>query len=241
MRYTYLLIDLFSMLFPLLFSFHPRLQFYKSWPAFLPAALISGLVFVVWDMYFTHLKVWGFNQAYLTGVYFGNLPMEEALFFFCIPYACVFTYAALPQKGFTKGAERIVTLVLIGVSVLLAVFFNRRPYTTLTFGLLASLIFISRFVLKVKWLSRFYQTYLWLLIPFFLVNGLLTGTCLASPVVWYNRNDMLNLRLLTIPVEDIFYGMVLILLNVLIYNGIRKRFYQCAKKRRQTEVSFGTN
>jgi len=220
MKYTYLLIDLFSVLFPFAFSFHPKLKFYKNWFAFFPAVCISGLIFIFWDMYFTHLKVWGFNPDYLTGIYVGNLPVEEVLFFFCIPYACVFTYACLPLKDSSKSITRWLSALLIAGSLVMSVVFHRYAYTLSTFIVLAILITLAQFVLKVGWLLRFYQTYLVLLVPFMLVNGPLTGTGLAAPVVWYNPAQMMSLRILTIPFEDIFYGMALILLNLLIYNAI---------------------
>lgn len=222
MKYTYLLIDVFSLLFPLLFSFHPRLKFYQKWPAFFPAVLISGISFIAWDMYFTRLKVWGFNPAYLTGVFIGNLPVEEVLFFFCIPYACLFTYEALPQKGFSPGKELVLTLILIGGSLFLTACYWQQLYTVVTFSVLAALLFGVRFIAQIDWLSRFYQTYLILLLPFLLVNGLLTGTGLDAPIVWYNRAEIMDLRILTIPIEDIFYGMALILLNLLIYHKLLK-------------------
>jgi len=238
-KYTYLLIDLFSVLFPFLFSFHSRLKFYRNWAALFPAMLISGLLFIAWDMYFTHLKVWGFNAAYLSGFYIGNLPVEEILFFLCIPYACVFTYTSLPQKGFNHSAFQWVSGSLIVVSVFLAIIFYHQRYTAYTFALMAVLVAVSRFILKVRWLSRFYQTYLILLLPFTLVNGLLTGTVLAAPVVWYSPAEILDIRILTIPVEDVFYGMNLILLNLLMYNWLRGFFYRLRKDRRKAEVSCG--
>jgi len=233
MKYTYLLIDCCSVLFPVLFSFHPRLKFYKSWPAVLPAIAISGVVFIAWDMYFTKLKVWGFNPAYLTGVYIWNLPIEELLFFICIPYACMFTYACLPQKGFGKKIENWLSSLLISCSLILALWFHDRYYTACTFALLALLIFTAGFVFKATWLSRFYQSYLILLLPFVLVNGLLTGTCLAAPVVWYNPAEIIGIRILTIPFEDIFYGMGLILLNILIYTWICENHYRRAKAQKK--------
>ena len=61
------------------------------------------------------------------------------------------------------------------------------------------------------------KIYLFLLIPFFIVNGILTGTGLEAPIVWYNNQENLGVRLLTIPIEDAFYGFELILLNVFFY------------------------
>ncbi len=91
-KYTYLLIDLLSLAVPLVFSFHPKIRLYKHWSALLPAILITAVCYVLWDSWFTRLGVWGFNSRYTTGIYIGNLPLEELLFFICITYSCVFTF-----------------------------------------------------------------------------------------------------------------------------------------------------
>lgn len=60
-------------------------------------------------------------------------------------------------------------------------------------------------------------TYLVILPFFFASNGLLTGSLLDAPIVWYNNEHNLRLRLTTIPIEDVFYGLLLILLNLALY------------------------
>ncbi|MEZ4686865.1 MAG: lycopene cyclase domain-containing protein [Bacteroidia bacterium] len=51
-----------------------------------------------------------------------------------------------------------------------------------------------------------------------LVNGVLT----ALPVVWYNDLENLNLsRLGSIPVEDPFYGMLLLLMNISLFEWFK--------------------
>jgi lycopene cyclase domain-containing protein len=226
MKYTYLLINFFTIIVPFIFSFHPRLQFYKKWPALFPAMIFTGAIFIGWDMYFTSLGVWGFNPDYVTGIFFGNLPIEEIMFFFCIPYACLFTYASLNvlvKKDIFRQVEHTISLVLIVLSIVISACFSNHSYTSYTFVLLAMLILIARYLLKATWVSRFYMTYCLLLIPFLIVNGLLTGTGLEKPVVWYNPQHIINLRIFTIPLEDVFYGMALILLNIMTYSFLTNR------------------
>ncbi len=226
MKYTYLLVNFFTIIIPFLFSFHPKLKFHKTWKAFFPAVFITGLVFVVWDMYFTHLGVWGFNERYLTGINIGNLPVEEVLFFFCIPYACVFTFHCLDlfmPEGRHPKLQQIITLILVGGMLFFAFLNFDRVYTASTFISFSLVLLFAEYILKIDWLNRFYIVYAVLLIPFFFVNGILTGSWIEEEVVWYNTAEFMNFRVGTIPVEDTFYGAMLILINLLIYRFILSR------------------
>jgi len=57
------------------------------------------------------------------------------------------------------------------------------------------------------------------------VNGLLTGTGLDKPVVWYNEAEIIGWRIGSIPFEDVFYGMLLILCNVLVYEWLKQKMF----------------
>jgi lycopene cyclase domain-containing protein len=222
-QYTYLLINLLSVLVPFLVSLHPRSGLSKHWYALLPAIGITTLCYVVWDSWFTYLEVWGFNKTYLTGVHIGNLPLEEVLFFICIPYACVFTYDCLIRvikPTVMQGYLSYFNYALMGAMLVLATVFHTYYYTASAFALLAVLIGIAQYK-KPVWLPQFYVVYAILLIPFMIVNGLLTGTGLNAPVVWYSPAHIMGPRILTIPVEDVFYGMGLVLINTWLYNKFR--------------------
>ncbi|WP_316809742.1 lycopene cyclase domain-containing protein [Pedobacter heparinus] len=226
MKYTYLLIDFFTIIIPFIFSFHPRLNFYKTWKAFFPAVMLTGFLFITWDIYFTGIGVWGFNARYLTGIEISNLPLEEILFFFCIPYACVFTFHCLDlflKKSIPHATERILSPFFMSIFAVVGFLNTDKMYTIVTFTGLSLLLALSRYILKVNWLGKFYIIYAILLFPFLIVNGLLTGTGLDEPVVWYNEAEIFGLRILTIPVEDVFYGMGLILMNVLIYSYLKQK------------------
>ena len=64
-----------------------------------------------------------------------------------------------------------------------------------------------------------------LIIPFFLIsNGLLTGSFLNSPIVWYDGVNNTELRIFTIPIEDFIYGFLLISTNILVYEYLKNKF-----------------
>lgn len=232
-KYLYLCLDIVAVLVPLLFSFNPKKNFAAAWRSWLPAILLPALLFVVWDIWFTRMRVWGFNDTYLTGIRLVNLPIEEVLFFFCIPYACLFTYAALsylrkteplPDKG-----NRVTWILIIGL-LASGIKYYDRWYTAVTFNGLALFLLFLVLVVKPGYLGRFYFSYLFILVPFFLINGVLTGSWIERPVVWYNDQENLGLRLGTIPFEDIFYGMLLILMNVSIYEHVQANAFAVPTK-----------
>lgn len=217
-QYTYLAIDLGCILFPLLASFHPKLPFYKHWRSFCIANIAVALLFLVWDEWFTQLGVWGFNPDYTTGIYIGNLPLEEVLFFICIPYACVFSYFAIhshlkfPPK--TNKWQRAISFVLMITLLFIGIFNFDKLYTSITFVLTAAFLAFSLY--KKLDLTYIYVSYIFIF-PFFLCsNGLLTGSYLSSPIVWYNNAENLNIRIFTIPIEDTMYGFLLIVLNIIL-------------------------
>jgi lycopene cyclase domain-containing protein len=89
---------------------------------------------------------------------------------------------------------------------------------------LAISLLVLKYFVKSRWLAKLIGIYPVLLIPFFIVNSILTGSGLEQPVVWYNNAENLGIRLFTIPVEDIFYGFELILLNIFLYEYFKNKF-----------------
>ncbi len=210
-KYLYLTINIASFLVPFLASFYPKHPFYKNWKNYFKANLIVAVFFIIWDVFFTKIGVWGFNNRYLLGLKLINIPIEEVLFFFCIPYSSVFVYFSLNylvKKNSLKKYQQFITLFLaIGLGIV-GLFFLNRLYTSVTF-ILTSLFLFFNYIKKTDF-SRIYFSYCITLFFFFIVNGILTGSFIDEPVVWYNNNENLGIRMGTIPVEDVFYGFLLI-------------------------------
>lgn len=221
MKWLYLTIDFCTVLVPLIFSFHPKIGFYKTWKAFFAGSVLTAVIFVGWDIAFTARGVWSFNSRYVTGLYFFNLPIEEVLFFICIPYSCVFTYYCLDRfygLQWQPNAERVFCVLLAGVLFIAGSIFIDRSYTSVTSISTAILILLLKFVFRINWFGKAVTVYAVLLAPFLVVNGILTGSGLKEAVVIYNSRENLGVRILTIPVEDIFYGFELFLLNLFFYH-----------------------
>ena len=224
MKSLYLLIDFFTILVPFLFSFHPKLKFYKEWKPFFVANLIVLSIFIPWDIAFTQMGVWGFNPTYLCGIYIYNLPIEEILFFICIPYSCVFTYHCLKiffKFNTNKSLFENISIFLIGLHVTIGLLNYDLWYTSVTYLSTAFVMYFVYFHKKYTWADSFLLIYMVLLIPFFIVNGILTGTGLESPVVWYNNSENLAIRIGTIPIEDVSYGFEMVLINVIFYEKFK--------------------
>ncbi|MFN3916488.1 MAG: lycopene cyclase domain-containing protein [Flavobacteriales bacterium] len=221
----YLYLTLFTLLGPLVLSFDKKVAFYKSWKHLFPGIFIMSLIFISWDVAFEHYDIWGFNDDYLIGIRFFGLPIEEWLFFIVVPYACVFIYACLNAYISCDVLEKFyrpfLWLLVAGLFITGVLFYNRL-YTSITFLGTAGYLFYH-LINRSYWLSRFLLAYLVSLIPFLLVNGVLTGWQIENEIVWYNSSHILNLRIGTIPVEDAIYNLFMLLITVHVYENLMRR------------------
>ncbi len=225
MSALYLYINLAVLAVPLALSFDRRVAFFRLWPYVLPAIAINAAIFIAWDALFTERGIWGFNPDYLIGVNVLGLPLEECLFFFTVPYACVLIYETLrvytslnPSSAWIWQASSIAALVL---AVLAFVHYDRW-YSVSALGLAALLLLLSSLI-RPQWMGRFWVFFAVQLLPFFVVNSLLTGAFTPEPIVWYNPDHHIGPRLGTIPFEDVFYSFSMLLIPVSLFEGLRAR------------------
>lgn len=223
----YLWLNIGSLSIPFLYSFHPKLKLYKKWKYMFPSIVIMMLLFISWDIVFTANGYWGFNTDYLTGLYIVNLPIEEWMFFVCIPYACIFTHYALlhyfPNMQLSEKATQFITYFLIFVLLLLVILFYDRWYSLINFSYAIVLIGLM-LAYKKALLQKFFLTFLVMLLPFFIVNGILTGSFIEEQIVWYDNTQNMGIRMFTIPVEDSVYAFTMILTPLVLTEYFEKKF-----------------
>ena len=95
-------------------------------------------------------------------------------------------------------------------------------YTVVNYSLLVLILTYTVFKVH-NVLNTFFITFLIILVPFALVNGILTGSFIDEPVVSYNNNENLGIRLGTIPVEDIGYAFTMLLMSLVLITKIEKK------------------
>lgn len=222
-NYLYFLVLAGSLLFPLLLSFVNGVSYYKNWKTLLISHFSIAIIFCVWDSIFTKLGIWSFNEKYITGIHLANLPLEEVLFFIVIPYCCLFIYESIKFHFDIKWSSRNYFLVLSIITSVISLLHLQQLYTSISFGLCAFLCAIL-YYRNDKWLSNFSIAFIISLIPFLIVNGILTGGFTDEPVVIYNNAQNLSLRIGSIPIEDLFYGFDLLVMNVLIYEYLKNKY-----------------
>jgi lycopene cyclase domain-containing protein len=225
MKSLYLILDLATVLFPLLLSFDKKVAYVKQWKFVFLAGLVVGIPFLIWDYFFTKAAVWGFNSDYLAGVYIANLPIEEVLFFVVVPFSCVFIYACVKayfEKINFQKFNLLFYILIFGYIVFIAVFGYYGAYAQYVIG-------SSLLTLLVIWFLRKQLHFLPIafmisIIPFMLVNGVLTGGFTDAPIVWYDDLERTPFRIFTIPAEDVLYSFTLLGLNVAVFEWVNHKF-----------------
>lgn len=223
-KLTYLFVDFFTIIFPFVLSFSKWFDFKNYWKYFFPVNLFVAVVYIIWDCIFTYLKVWGFAHEYTIGISIFNLPLEEVLFFICTPYACVFTFYCFRKYVFHRIKFNLnqFWIIFAIIFLVIGVVNFSKLYTSGAFISLAITCMVA-YKMRLIYFFHFLIYYIVILIPFFIFNGILTGSYLGRVVVYYNAQENLGIRLLTIPLEDVFYGMALLLFNLIGFEYLRKK------------------
>lgn len=223
MKGLYLLLDGLTLLFPLILSFDRRVHYFEKWRSVLFATLIVAVPFLVWDFIFTEKGFWGFNPDYLIGVNIGNLPLEEILFFFVVPFACTFIYECAKYYFRRIKFRTVDRFLYFAIPIYALILTLIEPSGWYTLSVVVSSGIVLFFWLSAKRFKFIGISFLISLIPFLIVNGILTGAVTSEPVVWYNEMEKVSPRIWTIPMEDVLYCFTLIVAVFLLSEFFEKK------------------
>lgn len=220
MYFHYLLFNILVLAGPLAFSFEKRIHFISHLRRILLALLPVLLLYVLWDSHVAG-KHWFFSPTATLSFRLFNLPIEEWLFFLTVPYASLFVWENIRllvrDKVFPFFAlVQVVLCCALPVGIVL--FGHGKEYTSLALIVTGLTALLDR-VLRTNLLLHLRTwVYLGIITVFLLLcNGFLT----ALPVVMYSTAHQLDIRIITIPIEDFFYGHSMVLLTTMLYEKLR--------------------
>ncbi|POY36508.1 lycopene cyclase domain-containing protein [Flavobacterium alvei] len=223
----YLFLNIASFIIPFLYSFENKMRYIKRWKAVFSAILITATFFIIWDVFFTKIGIWSFNPRYHSGIEFFDLPIEEWLFFICIPYASLFIHFAFhhfcPKVSLTDRTVKLIYWILMLITIPILFFNLDKWYTAVNYSVFIGILTLTVFKIP-NVLNTFFITFLIILIPFLIVNGILTGSFIDEPVVIYNNSENLCIRIGTIPVEDVAYAFSMLLMSLVLIKKIENNF-----------------
>lgn len=221
--YFYVLIG--SLAVPMLYSIFVE-DFIIHWKNFSISTTIIAVIYLVWDAIFTAQGIWGFNHDYCLNIFFFKLPLEEILFFFIIPFCSLLIhyafYSVLPNTKLSKKITYGISILFIVISALLIILNYSKAYTFVNY-LFLLIVLILGIKYHFELLQKFFITFLIILIPFLIVNGILTGIITETPIVWYDNTQNLGIRIFTIPIEDAGYAFSMLFGNLMIFEYLNQR------------------
>ena len=220
MKTEYLFFNLLVVLGPLVCSFEQRVHYVSRWGMALLTATLVAIPYTFWDMLVVG-RHWTFNPQFTLDIHPGGLPPGEWLFFFTVPFACLFVWESIcayrapnPRSGLRIARYGFYAGFPAAVIVLIA----GREFTA----------FVALSVAVAALADWAFQTDLLLQPRAYLFLGLVTLLILVCnsylagrPIVFYEDAYRLGLRIGAIPIEDFGYGLGLVLLNAVVYEKLK--------------------
>jgi lycopene cyclase domain-containing protein len=178
-----------------------------------------SLIFIIIDELVTGVW-WSFNPTFISGLYIGKLPIEEIAFFISVPFACLFLYLNLKNLLVAKQLSFPHNPLLLAIipSALISLL-NGLWYTLTVLAATTGIILTDKHY-SGKLSQRTFLIFMGITIVFTaLFNGYLT----ARPVVTYNADYKSTIQVGTVPIEDFFYGLILIYAVIYRYDTLCSR------------------
>ncbi|OHD10885.1 MAG: hypothetical protein A2Z96_03975 [Spirochaetes bacterium GWB1_48_6] len=216
-KWAYVLIPSLAVLVPLILSFDEKVGFYQFFIPYLISTTLVGLLYLIWDALVVIKGHWKFNDDFVGTWRFFHLPLGEYLFFFFIPYSCLFLYEVgrayfgsfivFPWIGMIS---QIISIIILG----LAFIYRKKGYSFLALVSVA-LFFQLQGIFFPELLGSF--DFLFFIgfstLGFLLVDGIYT----SLPTIFYNPQSYWNIRIFSIPLEDFLYNLSHLGLILIVY------------------------
>lgn len=211
MRFGYYLFNAAVFVPVFLLSLTTDVQPHRRIKRLVAGSLLVSLPFILWDIWAVRAGHWSFNERYVVGPYLFGVPVEELLFFFTVPFACMYVWGVVrkhdksPQKmSLTTMRGVFVAVTLLAALLLLLYWGNGYTRSALIAFFITLLLLVWR--RDIVSLRQFWVFQACILGLFLVANTVLT----ALPIITYGADSFIGFRIGTIPVEDFFFNFALL-------------------------------
>lgn len=201
--------------------FTTRFQFIRDW---WKPILVSSIIYCIWDLIFSNLGIWGFNKNYILGIELSGFPLEEILWFPIIAYCSIYIYAIrtrIKSSEYNYLLGKVLTIIFGLIMLLLFIINYTELYTSFSSWVGLSIILLYYIFKKQEQLYTFSLSFLIIMIPMILADGLLTGMFTLEPVIIYNSQEFSGIRLISIPIEDFSFGYSFLGATIFLKNAFK--------------------
>ncbi|MFZ1517038.1 MAG: lycopene cyclase domain-containing protein [Saprospiraceae bacterium] len=200
-----------------LYPFFPgRFYFFKKW---WKPILAGSVFFILWDFVFSKLGIWGFNERYISGQTIFGFPIEEICWFPIIAMCSLFVHELVSRFSIDESRWAYGTLVVVFLGMLIFYGFNfDKMYSGVSAAIVNLILFWFWRGGILAEIGRFSRSFLVILIPMILFDGLLTGMFTKQALVIYNFEEFSGQRIGSIPIEDFIFGYGFLSFLILLQN-----------------------
>lgn len=225
-NYIFLSILILIVIAPAYYAITGKYDFRNKLRYGMPAIFITGFMFLLWDIRFTEVGIWSYDTDFTIGIFHKSLPIEQWLVYLVFPVTALLVYEIMKTRFRTLDLNTVFTAVALLLVIVLAVFaylFRVRIYTFFSF--LFTTIYLAYTIFRKQFkpnLTYFFLTYLIILIPYFILNWILTWNL----AIEYHQEQVLNVWIGMIPIENFVYLFLLLLINITVYEYLSvKKFF----------------
>jgi hypothetical protein len=218
---TYLL--LLSILLLVSFVLYYKSSPMRLWRATLPAVFGAGVIFMVAMLVLKGKGVLTYDLRYFSGADNLGIPYEVILGAFVFPFAGISIYSFLNLKFPAQTYEKYslaLSNILMGLCIAMIFFAYTKWYPVFTFGLMMVTLFIVEYKNKIRFMYRFYRTYLVLLLAYLAV----VVQFHYAGCIGFHEQHTIRFRLVYVPFESFFLLFSIVLISILLFEVFKRRY-----------------
>lgn len=193
------------------------------WKATLPAVFGTGVIFMIVILVLKGMDVLRYDLRHFAGADNLGIPYEIIFGAFVFPFAGISIYnflnARYPAQTYEKYSLALSN-ILMGLCIAMIFFAYTKWYPVFTFGLMILTLFIVEYKNKIRFMYRFYRTYLVLLLAYLAV----VLQFHYAGYIGFHEQHTIKFRLFYVPFESFFLLFSITLIGIMLYEVFRRRY-----------------